>query len=63
MKTKLLASAADHRGIMKAIKNYWPGSDLIAIDYKTGEVQNSLGVVEGVRVILKKKRFRFERIL
>ncbi|MEE9581108.1 MAG: hypothetical protein V3V74_07330 [Nitrosomonadaceae bacterium] len=62
MKTKLLASATSHKGIYAAIQKYYGGSPFLTINYVTGVVENSLGVIKGVRVVEKGKRLRFEQI-
>lgn len=62
---KLLASAETKDGILRAISSYYVGSSIELIASKnmhSWHVHNSKGAIDGVRVVIKGKRYRFESV-
>jgi len=67
MKYKLILSAATLEKVMLMIKEFYyspnfPDIKLIAIAKDSYLVNNKLGIIENVRVIFKKGRYRFEQL-
>ena len=63
MKTTLLGSSATLDGIKAVIaKFYYSEKDLIPVDPNEWSIIGKNGVIKGVRVVLKGKRYRFESI-
>ena len=63
MKTTLLASAPTLDGIKAVIaKFYYSEKDLLPVAPNEWSVIGKNGVINGMRVILKGKRYRFESI-
>lgn len=54
---RLLGSAPTEDRLLKMVTNFYCGS---SIRFEKGEVFNAKGKIEGVRVIHKNNRFRFE---
>jgi len=65
MKYHLIGSTPSKESMTKRIGEYYysPNIKLIPVDEKTFDVHNSKGKIDKVRVIIKKKRYRFEREL
>lgn len=61
---KLLATSGTTEGITKLISQYYFGSTITLnpIDDNTFEVSNKKGKIDGVQVIKKGNKFRFEQI-
>ena len=63
MKTTLLGSSATLDGIKAVItKFYYSEKELISLSANEWQIIGKNGVLKGVRVILKGKRYRFESI-
>ena len=63
MKTTLLASSATLDGIKTVIaKFYYSEKDLIPASPNEWSIVGKNGVINGMRVILKRGRYRFESI-
>ena len=63
MKTILLGSSATLDGIKSVIaKFYYSEKELLPVDPDEWQIIGKNGVLKGVRVILKNKRYRFESI-
>lgn len=63
MKTTLLGSSATLDGIKAVIsKFYYSEKDLIHVAPNEWSIIGKNGVIKGVRVVLKGKRYRFESI-
>ena len=63
MKTTLLGSSATLDGIKTVIaKFYYSEKELLSLSANEWSVIGKNGVLKGVRVILKGKRYRFESI-
>lgn len=54
---RLLASAPTQERLLKIVTDFYCGS---SIRFENGDVFNAKGKIEGVRVIFKNRRFRFE---
>jgi len=54
---KLLGSAPTEDRLLKLVTDFYCGS---SIRFENGEVFNAKGKIEGVRMVHKKNRFRFE---
>jgi hypothetical protein len=63
---KLLASSSTFDGIMGLASEYFGGSKtLVATDSNDGGIfslANSTGLIQGVRIVHKRGRWRFERL-
>lgn len=64
MKTRLLASSGSLDGINKMVAQFYCGDKELkqVPDKDEWEIYGSRGLLEGVRVIKKKGRYRFEMI-
>ena len=63
MKTTLLGSAATLDGIKAIIAKFYYGEkELLSLSTNEWQIIGKNGVLKGVRVILKGKRYRFESI-
>ena len=63
MKTTLLGSAATFDGIKSVIAKFYYGEkELISVAPDEWSIIGKNGVLNGMRVILKGKRYRFESI-
>ena len=63
MKATLLGSSATLDGIKSIItKFYYSEKDLISVSPNEWQIIGKNGVINGMRVILKKGRYRFESI-
>ena len=63
MKTTLLASSATFDGIKTVIaKFYYSEKELLPVSPNEWSIIGKNGVINGMRVILKKGRYRFESI-
>lgn len=64
MKNKLLASSGDLQQLKELIKRFYFGTEINLICNKgdSWSVCNSQGVIEGVQVVIKNRRYRFEAI-
>lgn len=61
---KLLATASDEKNIIKLISEFYYGAtiSLKSVGNKIYKVNNLNGLIGGVRVVKKGKRFRFEQV-
>jgi hypothetical protein len=59
MEYKLLASAPTEQAILESIKRFYCGSN---VSIQGEQISNSKGILEGVRVVKKKGRYRFEMV-
>lgn len=64
MATRLLASSPTLEGINKCIKSFYFGSEkeLTEVEPNKWSVSGKNGTLEGIRVIKKGSRYRFEMI-
>ena len=63
MKTTLLGSSATFDGIKSVIaKFYYSEKELLSVAPNEWSIIGKNGVIKGVRVVLKGKRYRFESI-
>ena len=63
MKTTLLASSATFDGIKSVIAKFYYGEkDLLPVASNEWQIIGKNGVINDMRVILKKGRYRFESI-
>jgi hypothetical protein len=63
MKTTLLGSSPTLEGITKVITAFYMGSTIELVDdLGCWQVVNKRGVIPGVRVVIKRGRYRFESI-
>jgi len=62
MKTKLLGSASSLEQLKDGIQKFFYSSNIVlnGNDKDGYTISNSKGVIEGVKVVLKGKRYRFE---
>lgn len=64
MKTKLIGSAPTIEMLLKGITEFYCGTDIRLVGtIGLFDVHNSKGKIEGVRVVKKGKRYRFEALL
>ena len=62
MKTVLLATAATPEGILEMIHKFYCGTQMRVLDGGTIQRVSDNKILDSVRVIQKKGRYRFERI-
>lgn len=54
-----ILSSPTKEGVIKAINQYYYSSTF-TVNFETGEVSNSKGILKGAKVSLKKGRYLFE---